>query len=334
MSVSLPMPPMGERPQIADGVPTWLGIRPAFQAADLAGADVAIIGVPYLAPLFGFDADLTPRKLRQASARYPGGYLPEFDLDPLQELDVVDFGDAAIVANDLATSLANVQAKVDDALRAGALPITLGGSAPCSGLAAAAAIAEHLGGRPVGVVNLDAHGDNREHWQGDRGPHAATWVRHLLALPGFAAAHHMQVGMRGPGNPESNAAWFRTQGCGLYTGLQIRRMGIEALIAELIDRAGAGTTGIWLGIDWDVLDIGASPEWVYPEPFGLSADELLLIAFAVGRHGCVGASTMSSPAHAPSLHWIATWAILYLLAGKVIAGREAGADKQREEQRG
>ena len=63
------------------GSPSFIN---APRVVDLNGldADVAIIGVPYMAALFGFDADLTPRNIRQASSKYSGAYLPELDDDP------------------------------------------------------------------------------------------------------------------------------------------------------------------------------------------------------------------------------------------------------------
>jgi len=272
-----------------------------------------------MAALFGFDADLTPRKIRQASSKYSGAYLPELDIDVFAALKVVDYGDARIEANDLPQSVANVQAKIAEVLAAGVLPITLGGSAPCSGYTLAAALSEYHAGQPIGAINLDAHGDNRESWAGSSALSAVTWVRHQLQLPGFAPQHHMQIGMRGPGNPKANADWFKAQGCGLYTGWAIRQLGGEGLAAEVIQRARNGTIGLWFGLDWDVLDISVSPDWSYPEPLGLPAADLLHLAFEVGRNGCLGLGTMSSPAHAQSMHWLVIWTVLYLLAGVAVA---------------
>ncbi len=307
------------RPQIYEGTPTLLGIPAARSQADLVGVDVAIIGVPYMAALFGHDADLTPRKIRQASAKYSGGYLPELDIDVLAALKVVDYGDARIEADDLPQSVANVQAKIAEVLAAGVMPVTLGGSAPCSGYTLAAALSAHYAGKQVGAINLDAHGDNREQWEGSSALSAVTWVRHQLQLPGFVPQRHMQIGMRGPGNPKINADWFRAQGCGLYTGRDYLRMGGAALSAEAIDRASQGTAGLWFGVDWDVLDISVSPDWSYPEPLGWNAADLLNLAYAVGRAGCLGFATMSSPAHALSMHWMVIWTVLYLLAGVAVA---------------
>ncbi|MEZ4837275.1 MAG: arginase family protein [Caldilineaceae bacterium] len=309
------------RPTIYEGVPTFLGVDAARSPADLVKADAAIIGVPYLTHLFGFDADLTPRKIRQASAKYSGGYLPELDVDVLSTLRVVDYGDAHIDPADL-RSVENVTAKVMEVLEAGALPITLGGNA-LFGL--------HTGGGALTfsrrqahrAVNLDAHGDNREVWDGssalggDMGAPSTATAR--LCAPTPHADRHR------PGNPKANADWFRAQGCGLYTAREMRKLSGGKLAPEVIRRAGDGTLGLWLGIDWDVLDISVSPDWSYPEPLGMSAEEVLHLAFEVGKHGCLGFSTMSSPAHATSMHWIVIWTVLYLLAGVAVHQKKAEA---------
>jgi len=314
-----------ERPQLYDDVPTFLGVESARTPTELAGADAAIIGVPYMAALFGFDADLTPRKIRQASGKYSGAYLPELDIDVFGALKVVDYGDARIEPDDLPQSVANVQAKITEVLDAGALPITLGGSAPCSGYTLAAALSAHHGGQPIGAINLDAHGDNRESWEGSSALSAVTWVRHQLQLPGFAPQRHMQIGMRGPGNPKANADWFREQGCGLYTSREMKKLGGATLADEAIGRARTGAIGLWFGIDWDVLDISVSPDWSYPEPLGMAAEDVLHLAYEVGRNGCLGFATMSSPAHSTSMHWIVIWTTLYLLAGVAVAQGKAEA---------
>lgn len=315
-----------ERNYLYDGVPTFLNAQPAHSKGDLEGADAVIIGVPYMFPLFGFDADLTPRKLRQASTRYSSTYLPEYDLEVLPTLRLADYGDAVIDPGDIPQSVANVERMVLDVLEVGALPITLGGSAPCSGYSSASALSKHLGGQAVGAINLDAHGDNREHWQGDTGLSAMTWVRHQLRLPGFGARNHVQLGMRGPGNPKSNANWYKAQGATLITGRDLHTRDSRDIIRGALAIARQGTRGIWFGVDWDVLDMSANPEWVYPEPLGMATGDLLKLAFEVGRHGCCAFATMSSPAHATSMHWIVVWTVLHLLAGVAVHEGRAEAE--------
>ena len=89
-------------PMLDAETPSFMGLPIAKTKEDLTGADIAIIGVPYdTPPSTGRDPDswkdfhLAPRATRINSMRY-GGYLPEYDLNVLQHLRIVDYGDAAI----------------------------------------------------------------------------------------------------------------------------------------------------------------------------------------------------------------------------------------------
>jgi hypothetical protein len=64
------------------GVPCFLGSTPASGPDDLRGADVAIVGVPFVSPLIGYENDVAPRKVRLAGLHYAGSYISELDVDP------------------------------------------------------------------------------------------------------------------------------------------------------------------------------------------------------------------------------------------------------------
>ena len=70
--------------------------------ADLKGADVVIIGAPYVASWKEYagvsksEWIAGPKRVRQQSIRYGSGYIQDFDLDVFEHLKLVDFGDAAI----------------------------------------------------------------------------------------------------------------------------------------------------------------------------------------------------------------------------------------------
>ena len=92
-----------EFPMLADDMPTFMGVPHAHSAEELAGADVVIIGSPYVAGAQGKYAGvdksewvLAPKRVRQQSIRYPSGYVQDFDMDIFEHLKVVDFGDAEI----------------------------------------------------------------------------------------------------------------------------------------------------------------------------------------------------------------------------------------------
>src|SRR6201999_547038 len=91
------------------------------------------------------------------------------------------------------------EAKVDAALRAGALPIVIGQNSPCSSYAIARSVERHSDG-PVGVVSLDAHWDvepiDRVTLDPDiAGP--ANCLRKTLDLDQVAAENVIEIGPRG-----------------------------------------------------------------------------------------------------------------------------------------
>lgn len=295
--------------------PSFLGVPVARSPAELRGAGAVILGLPYRLAEFPSGAELAPRHLRVAAAKFRGGFLPELDLDPLQALRVVDYGDVAIDQNDVEASNASAQRAVRDIVEAGAIPITVGGNAPVASFACLAGIAAATAGA-VGVVNLDEHSDNREEFRGSR-MNAFTWVARALEIPNVAPANWAQVGMRGPGNVREQLAWFREKRVHLYTAREHRELGTEALLKSALDAAASGTRALWLGVDWDVLDTSAVPGWAYPDPLGLSAADLLRFSFELGRAEppLAGYAMMGLPSQSLPGLWLACWSILYALAG-------------------
>ena len=130
-------------PMLADDMPTFMGVPHAASRADLEGADVAIIGAPYVAGAGGSYAGVdksewlvAPKRVRQQSIRYPSGYVQDFDLDIFEHLRVVDLGDADIppeatrepTAENILAAQAAVEEKVGAAL-GGLLNATFGNAA-------------------------------------------------------------------------------------------------------------------------------------------------------------------------------------------------------------
>ena len=89
-------------PRIDGDTPTFMRRRLALSPDDLRGADVVIIGAPYVASWEAYSGVekeewlAAPRRVRQQSARYNSGYIQEFDMDVFEHLNVVDLGDAEI----------------------------------------------------------------------------------------------------------------------------------------------------------------------------------------------------------------------------------------------
>ena len=150
-----------EWPLLAPETPSFMSRPIARDPADLEGADVVIIGAPYVAAsgrhLRGVPMEdwiAAPKRVRQQSARYPSGYIQDFDLDVFEHLRMVDYGDADIPesvmhdqsAENVLAAQPAVEARVNDALRAGAVPVVIGQNSPCGSFAIAKPCAEHVDG--------------------------------------------------------------------------------------------------------------------------------------------------------------------------------------------
>src|SRR5881398_2594327 len=113
----------GEKPDYA-GLLTFGGAPFTQDPAELAGADVAIVGAPFddlVSDRPG--ARFAPRAIRAASLP-PGPHL-EAKIDALAELRVVDFGDAPVVPAAPEASRRAIEATVRQVVYAGAMPVVL-----------------------------------------------------------------------------------------------------------------------------------------------------------------------------------------------------------------
>ena len=295
------------------GVPCFLGSRPAQSSADLHGADVAIVGIPFVSPLIGYENDIAPRKVRIAGLSYEDSYVSELDVDPAESLAIVDYGDVDFPFGDTLAAMAAVEATVIDVLQAGCLPVTIGGNAPASSFAVAKAIAGRTDGT-IGVISFDGHTDTAPEF-GDE-PNSSNWVRAAyLGIPNLSPTNHVQIGMRGMNNPRRNMAFFHERGMRTIMAPEVRRLGSDRLAEEAVALAASGTEKVWLAVDMDVLDSSETGGWDWPDPYGVRASDILETAFAAGRSGKLcGISLMMFGGTVHSVQRLAVWTVLYGLA--------------------
>ena len=316
-----------EIPTVREGVPSFLGVPVARSRKDLEGADAVIIGVPYdRPPTAGRPAGQwsgyrdAPVNVRKGSLRYRG-YVPEHDLEVFYHLKVVDYGDAEIVDTDLPRSIENVAQMVQDAVEAGARPITLGGFSPCASYACVKGVAAATRGR-VGVVSLDAHGDCLDVEPGKgRDAGSATWERRMWDhFPNVDPTHHVEIGMRGPRNVREMVETYRKMGAHWYPAAKLREMGVDAICREALPHAFEGTERTWLHLDMDVLDIGAVPDWG-DEPLGLSVWEVVKIVHECGKAGLDAFSFVYIAPRSDAISAVVSYIVVYYLAGLVLGGK-------------
>ena len=338
-------------PRHYGSVPTLFGSPPARTAGDLAGADIVFLGVPWQAPVpdsrIGaagsnyFGTNLTPSTFRTNSVKY-GGYLPELNIDVFERLRLMDYGDVEI-SNDHAVTFDTTIARVKEIVRAGAIPFTLGGNSGPSTWGVLKAIAEEARG-PVTVINFDAHHDNLTGEIDEDDPRmprwGSTWARRILDLPNVDPARYTHIGLRGPRNDREVIDRFVAKGArreNIFTYWQIaraRREGFEEWIASVVRPQIDGADRVWVAVDPDVLDMGATGDFG-DEPLGLHVAEVCWGAYEIGRAAgrarFGGIAFMAVPFDAMKLHWIMMYIFLYAMAGVLAATDDAGRHGQAGE---
>jgi agmatinase len=332
-------------PLIAAETPTFMGIPYVDRPEGLAGADVAIIGSPYVASSTGEYAGVSaadwqagPKRVRQQSIRYRSGYVQDFDLDVFEALRVVDYGDVPappadreLTAETILEAQRAVEAKVGDVLSAGALPIVIGQNSPCGSYAVAKAVADHTAG-DVGVVSLDAHWDVDRIDALTRDPRIAgggCWLRKTLEFhDSIRPENLLEIGPSGMLEDATGIRELLAAGVGFVSGWDVKRLGVES-VCERLDAVYDGTAGTYAHFDMDVIG-GAGPAagdllGELAEPLGLTEYEVLRIAHEVGLRGVTAFSFICIPPGSVAVYRLVVAVIAYLLAGKALRIRAAGA---------
>jgi agmatinase len=272
----------GERPDYA-GLPTYGGMPYTEDPVELEGVDVAIVGAP-------FD-DLVsdrpgtrygPRAIRAAT--WGSGAHLEAKINPLTELRVVDYGDAPVVPADARRAHQAIEDTVAEIVRAGAIPLILGGDHSITEPDIRACAATH---GPLGLVHLDTHTDTARDVFGVELSHGTPMYR-LVEAGTVDPKRYVQIGLRGYWPGEEEFAWQRERGITAFFMHDVRQLGISAIVERGTAQLGEGPT--FLSVDIDVVDPAFAPGTGTPEPGGLTATEVLELARLLGeRLNLVGA---------------------------------------------
>ncbi len=224
----------------------------------------------------GFALAPTAVRAAAADAGFTGNW--DFDLDgPLfagQAACCVDIGDLPTKMRSNTANRVLIEAKTREIIAAAAIPIMLGGddSAPIPFLAG------FSHGRPIWIVQIDAHIDWRDEVRGERFGYSSTMRR---ASEMAHVAGIVQIGIRGLGSArfqELEAA--RRYGATLVTAREVHAQGIQSAIRHIPDGARVVIT-----LDCDALDPGAMPGVAARTPGGLSYMQIIALIEAVAGRG-------------------------------------------------
>ena len=240
--------------------------------ADYADATIALFGAPFDSTTsFRPGARFGPAAMRHESFGLET-YSPYQDRD-LTDLSVFDCGDLELCFGSAESALADIEARADELLSDGKLPVLLGGEHLVT-LGAVRAVAKRF--PDLHIIHFDAHADLRDDYLGAKLSHACV-LRRCHDILGDGRIH--QFCIRSGERAEFAFARAHTD---------IHPFGFDGL-DELTRRLAGEGTPVYFTIDLDCLDPSVFPGTGTPEAGGVDFRSLLDAMLSVARTRVVGA---------------------------------------------
>jgi agmatinase len=265
------------------GISTF-GKRPYVQDWDRIDAHAAVLGAPFDAGTqWRSGARFGPRAVREASTLFSFGHAGAYDHEDDRtylpgDVRIVDIGDADIVHTDTEKSHANIETGVRAILKAGALPVVIGGdhsvNIPC--------IRAFDDQPPFHILQIDAHLDFVDERHGVRHGHGNPMRR---AAEQAQVTGLTQVGIR---NVSSTAREgyedARRMGSDILSVRQARNLGPAGVAARLPTGAR-----VYVTLDIDAFCPSIAPGTGTPSHGGFLYYEVLELLQSIARnHEVVG----------------------------------------------
>ncbi len=250
----------------------------------------AYIGVPHDAAtsLGNPGGRFGPPALREALRgifdwRLQDGRLADVDrgIVDLSAVEVADFGDVALSYHDTGQTVEETYRAVQTALEAGYFPLIVGGD---HGITYPCVKALHdTRTSPIGLIQLDAHCDLLD-YSDRQGYHSgSSGMRRALELDRLAGPNLVQIGLRGYTTVEQYEVG-RQMGARRISATRLAEMGVQAAAEQALAWASAETQAIYLTVDMDVITPGEAPGTGWPEPGGLTGQQVLDFVRIVAPH--------------------------------------------------
>lgn len=241
----------------------------------------AYLGVPYDAAtsIANPGARFAPAALREQfqlllAKRVVNGQVVDMDQGEyvdLSAVEIADYGDVALSFYDPEKALQQVTTAVRAILDDGYIPLVIGGD---HGVTYPAFRALHDATQGyLGLIQLDAHCDMLDFSERQGSISGSSGMIRSLELGRLKGQNMVQVGLRGYATPQQ---W----GVGVKYGVrcilapEFARLGALAAAQQALRWARAGTKKLYLTVDVDVLNPGEAPGSGWPEPGGLTVQQL------------------------------------------------------------
>ena len=280
----------------------WWGVPTFFRAPhdeDPANCDIGVLGIPHSSGNGSTERDqhLGPRAVRGVSSHNRRPHRT-YGIHPFDDVRVSDLGDVPLPeAMDNEACIDRIEATVRRAADAGTRLVSIGGDHAITGgvlLGLAGPGSRVTAGEPVALIHFDAHVDSYAqipHWLGAKRS-AAHWAAYLVESGRIDPSRSTQIGMRGHPRTTTWLDTSRTLGYEVRTMEECRAMGLEAMIAAAVERAGAGP--VYITFDLDSLDPSIAPAVSNLEvgEGGFTIDEANMMLRALRSLDVVGADVV------------------------------------------
>lgn len=244
-------------------------------AADPAGAEIAVLGVPFDAGgAVRVGARYAPQAIRTQSMRHLRPYHRQHGFAPTLDHICVDMGDAPIAQELPEASREAIEAAAARAHAAGASLLAFGGDHASSlPLLRAAAKASTT---PLALIHFDAHQDVVDGYYGNAVRYNNGTVFRRACEEGLIdPAHSIQIGMNGPVFPGMFVSDSQALGLSVIEADQVAEIGARETVRLI--REKIGDRPAYLSFDLDVFDVAFAPGTGAPETGGLTPREGLAI---------------------------------------------------------
>lgn len=208
--------------------------------------------------------------------------------EPVREFGIATL-DTGPVATPLAAALDQVEGLVAAVLAAGRFPLVVGGEHALTAGAVRPFAARH---KDLAVLQIDAHADLRDGYEGERFSHAAAMRRVL----DHGHVRLVSVGIRSLSAPEAVFLEDSGERVSVHWAKDCHRWDLAEIVAPLKGRP------VYLTVDVDALDAGVMPATGTPEPGGLQFDEACAVMRAAARAGTIVGADLVELAPIDGLH--------------------------------
>jgi agmatinase len=249
-------------------------------------AKAAILGFPYDGTtIVRTGSMMGPRRVRELSELYIP-YSMEYDVDIVEKYGLVDCGDINVKLGNAYETIQRGKNRVLEILRAGAMPVLIGGE-HTSPMIPALAFKEFTPKADYGFIIFDSHLDTAMDVGGDPWNHCCP-VPRVLETGIFNPKNLVIIGPGGSMNPKAELEYVRSHGLTLFTNRDIYREGIEAITAKAVEIASKNTDGVYITFDMDVLEATYTPGTCAPTPGGMTTREMIQAIDILGQMNLIG----------------------------------------------